>query len=40
MAVKKKLYRNKDGSKIAGVCAGISGYFEVDPMRWTTKGLL
>ena len=28
--MKKKLYRNKIESKIAGVCSGISDYFEVD----------
>ena len=28
----KRLYRNKKGSKIAGVCLGISDYFSVDPV--------
>ena len=28
----KKLYRNKKESKIAGVCVGISDYFEIDPV--------
>lgn len=27
---KKKLYRVKDGKKIAGVCGGIAEYFEKD----------
>lgn len=27
----KKLYRSVDDSKIAGVCAGIAEYFDVDP---------
>ena len=30
--MKKNLYRNKKESKIAGVCLGISDYFEVDPI--------
>ena len=30
--MKKKLYRNKKESKIAGVCLGISDYFEIDPV--------
>ena len=28
----KKLYRNKNSSKIAGVCLGISDYFKIDPV--------
>tara|TARA_B100000579_G_scaffold245742_1_gene201817 strand:- start:317 stop:499 length:183 start_codon:yes stop_codon:yes gene_type:complete len=28
----KKLYRNKDEYKIAGVCSGIGDYFEIDPV--------
>jgi len=27
----KKLYRSVDDSKIAGVCAGIAEYFNIDP---------
>ena len=30
--MKKRLYRNKKESKIAGVCLGISDYFELDPV--------
>ena len=30
--MKKRLYRNKKESKIAGVCLGISDYFGVDPV--------
>jgi len=30
--MKKKLYRNKKNSKIAGVCLGISDYFKTDPV--------
>ena len=30
--MKKKLYRNKKDSKIAGVCVGISDYTELDPV--------
>ena len=30
--MKKRLYRNKEKSKHAGVCLGISDYFEVDPV--------
>ena len=26
----KKLYRNEDGSVIAGVCNGIADYFDID----------
>lgn len=28
----KKLYRNSIEGKIAGVCAGIGDYFEIDPV--------
>lgn len=28
----KKLYRNKDESKIAGVCSGLGDYYEKDPV--------
>ena len=28
----KKLYRNKQEYKIAGVCSGIGDYFEIDPI--------
>jgi|TARA_B100000315_G_C14557335_1_gene578800 phage shock protein PspC (stress-responsive transcriptional regulator) len=28
----KKLYRNKEEYKIAGVCSGIGDYFEIDPV--------
>jgi len=27
----KRLYRNTDDKKIAGVCSGIADYFDVDP---------
>ena len=27
----KKLHRNKEESKIAGICSGLSDYFEIDP---------
>lgn len=30
MTKDKKLYRNKKEGKIAGVCAGLADYFEVD----------
>ena len=29
--MKKKLYRSKTDKKIAGVCAGIAEYFNIDP---------
>ena len=29
--MKKKLYRVREGKKIAGVCGGLAEYFEVDP---------
>ncbi len=28
----KKLYRSKDDVAIAGVCAGIAEYFDIDPI--------
>tara|TARA_B100000029_G_scaffold183606_1_gene181157 strand:+ start:296 stop:475 length:180 start_codon:yes stop_codon:yes gene_type:complete len=28
----KKLYRNKQEYKIAGVCSGVGDYFEIDPI--------
>ena len=28
----KKLYRNKDEYKIAGVCSGMAEYFDIDPV--------
>ena len=28
----KKLYRDKDECKIAGVCSGIAEYFDIDPV--------
>ena len=30
--MKKRLYRNKKDSKIAGVCSGIGDYCNVDPI--------
>lgn len=27
----KKLYRSKEGRKIAGVCGGLGEYFDIDP---------
>lgn len=32
LAEVKKLYRDVHNAKIAGVCAGISKYFEIDPV--------
>ena len=29
--MQKKLYRSEDNKMIAGVCAGIGEYFDVDP---------
>lgn len=29
--MKKKLYRSRKDSKIAGVCGGIAEYFDIDP---------
>lgn len=31
MSVIKRLYKNKLGGKLGGVCQGLSEYFEVDP---------
>ncbi|MFH1851876.1 MAG: PspC domain-containing protein [Candidatus Neomarinimicrobiota bacterium] len=28
----KRLYRNTKNAKIAGVCAGIADYFDIDPI--------
>ncbi|MFH1853177.1 MAG: PspC domain-containing protein [Candidatus Neomarinimicrobiota bacterium] len=28
----KRLYRNTENAKIAGVCAGIADYFDIDPI--------
>ena len=28
----KRLYRNKQGAKIAGICSGIGDYFKIDPV--------
>jgi len=30
MKIKKKLYRNKENGMLAGVCAGLSDYFDID----------
>ena len=30
--MKKRLYRNKKDSKIAGICSGMGDYFEIDPV--------
>ena len=30
--MKKKLYRNKEDYKIAGICSGIADYFDIDPV--------
>lgn len=34
--VMKKLYRVREGKKIAGVCGGLAKYFDVSPtvVRW------
>ncbi len=32
MSEVKKLYRNVNNAKIAGVCAGIADYFNIDPV--------
>lgn len=29
--MKKRLYRSKDDRMIAGVCAGLGEYFDIDP---------
>ena len=31
MKTTKKLYRNPDDKKVAGVCSGIAAYFDIDP---------
>jgi phage shock protein PspC (stress-responsive transcriptional regulator) len=31
MRTSRKLYRNPDDKKIAGVCSGLAAYFDVDP---------
>ncbi|MBN2048420.1 MAG: PspC domain-containing protein [Anaerolineaceae bacterium] len=31
MATSNKLYRSTDNSMIAGVCAGLGEYFDIDP---------
>ncbi len=31
MKTEKKLYRNPDDKKIAGVCSGLGAYFNIDP---------
>lgn len=31
MKTSKKLYRNPDDKKIAGVCSGLATYFDIDP---------
>ncbi|MCH7730979.1 MAG: PspC domain-containing protein [Candidatus Marinimicrobia bacterium] len=28
----KRLYRNKKDAKLAGVCAGLGDYFDIDPV--------
>ena len=28
----RRLHRNKEEGKIAGVCAGLGDYFEIDPV--------
>lgn len=28
----KRLYRNKKNAKLAGVCAGLGDYFDIDPV--------
>ena len=30
--MKKRLYRSKKDSKMAGVCSGMGDYFEIDPV--------
>ena len=30
--IMKKLHRNKKDGKIAGICAGIGDYFDIDPV--------
>lgn len=29
--MEKKLYREKEGRKLCGVCMGIANYFDIDP---------
>lgn len=31
MSNEKRLYRSRDDRKIAGVCAGLGKYFNIDP---------
>ena len=41
--MEKKLYRIREGKKIAGVCGGIAEYFAIDPtiirLIWALVGL-
>ena len=30
--MRKRLHRNKQDSKIAGICSGIGDYFDIDPV--------
>ena len=30
--IMKRLHRNKKDGKIAGICAGIGDYFDIDPV--------
>lgn len=30
--MKKRLYRNTDEKVLAGVCAGLADYFDIDPV--------
>ena len=30
--IMKRLHRNKKDAKIAGICAGIGDYFDIDPV--------
>ncbi len=40
----KKLYRAREGKMLAGVCAGLAEYFNVDPtllrLTWVIFGML
>ena len=40
----KKLYRNTENKMLAGVCSGISDYFDIDPtlvrLGWVLFSLL
>ena len=42
--MKKKLYRNTQNKMIAGVCAGVADYFNIDPtivrILWVLVGLM